>query len=169
MSSHAGPLAHDNLPPVTIDRTLAATPRPVIKARDYWLALRGEREMPAREEILPRDMRDFLAHVGLVEAMQLPDGSEDYAMRLMGGRIEEVFGAISKKPICEVLPPAIAARWRAVFDEVRNHRQPLVLTGRVAHENLRHLKYELFAAPLGEGANDDVPMIFGVLDLWAVT
>jgi hypothetical protein len=43
---------------------------------------------------------------------------------------------------------------------------PLVATSRVAYNNLRHLKQELFIAPLGEG--DEVRMLFGALDIWPV-
>jgi hypothetical protein len=66
-----------------------------------------------------------------------------------------------------VLPQETALRWRLVFDEVRKNGAPLAVSGRVAYENLRHLKYELFVAPLGEG--EVAGMIFGVLDIWPVT
>lgn len=157
----------DDLPPVLVDRSLSLTRAATIKGRDYWLGLRHGRAMPSRSDIVPRDMRDFLAHVGLIERVSLPDGAEDYAVRLAGGRIEDVYGPLSGRPIGATLPSETAARWRLVLNEVSRSRAPLAVSGRMAYANLRHLKYELFIAPLGEG--DTATMLFGALDVWPVT
>ena len=155
----------DDLPPVHIDRSLNVTRASTIKGRDYWLALRGNRCMPARADVLPRDMREFLPCVGLIE-LALGEGERDYVVRLAGGKIEEVFGSLTGRPIRDTLPPEIAARWRVVFDEVYRSKAPLVATSRVSFNNLRHLKQELFIAPLGEDGT--VQMLLGVLDIWPV-
>lgn len=156
----------DEMPPVHIDRSLHLTRASTIKGRDYWLALRGDKPMPARADITPRSMREFLPYVGLIELTALPEGGEDYAVRLAGGKIEEVFGSLTGQPIRNTLPPEIAARWRLLFEEVRRSKAPLVVTSRMAFNNQRHLKQELFIAPLGE--NGTVQMLFGVLDIWPV-
>lgn len=156
----------DDMPPVHIDRSLNLTRAATIKGRDYWLALRGNRLMPARADISPRDMREFLPNIGLAELVSLPGGDEDYAMRLAGGKIEEIFGSLTGQPIGKILAPEIAARWRLIFEEVRRSKAPLVASSRMAFNNLRHLKQELFIAPLGE--NGTVQMLFGVLDIWPV-
>ena len=161
------PSVPDDLPPVFVDRSLALTRTPTIKGRDYWNRLRGERPMPTRAEIVPRDMRVFLPQVGLVEAVPGADGVVDYTMRVAGGKVEEIFGPLTGQPISKSLPPETVSRWRLVFDEIRKGGVPLAVSGRVAYANLRHLKYELFAAPLGEEGN--VVAIFGVLDIWPVT
>lgn len=157
----------DGMPPVHIDRTLDHLTRaPVIKGRDYWRALRGDRPMPTRADIAPRDLREFLPHVGLMEALPIPGGGEDYFVRIAGGKMEEIFGPMTGQFIQSVLPPETAARWRVILDEVRRSRMPLAATSRVAYNNLRHLKQEVFIAPLG--ADGDVRMLFGVLDIWPV-
>lgn len=166
--SDDGPLSvPDDVPPVFVDRALALTRKATIKGRDYWLSLRGDRVMPARADISPRDMREFLPHVGLVERIAREEGGTDYAMRLAGGRIEEIFGPLTGLPLDVVLPPETAARWRKVFDEAARTSMPLAVSGRVAYGNLRHLKYELFIAPLDLDGKPD--MLFGVLDIWPVT
>ncbi|HEY7978287.1 MAG TPA: PAS domain-containing protein [Rhizomicrobium sp.] len=154
------------MPPVHIDRALNLTRASTIRGRDYWLALRGDRPMPARADISPRGMREFLPYVGLIELTALPEGGEDYSVRLAGGKIEELFGSLTGQSIRDTLPPEIAARWRLVCEEVRRSRMPLAATGRVAFNNQRHLKQEVFIAPLGE--NGTVQMLFGVLDIWPV-
>ena len=161
------PSVSDDLPPVFVDRSLNLTRVAPIKGRNYWNALRADRPMPARAEISPRDMREFLPHIGLVEVVAAPDGTIGYTMRVAGGKIEEIFGPLTGQPLANALPQETVLRWRLVFEEVRKGGVPLAVTGRVAHGNLRHLKYELFAAPLGEIGN--VGAIFGVLDIWPVT
>jgi len=159
-------LAHDDLPPVTIDRSLALTRPATIKARDYWMGLRGTRAMPMRTEIAPRGMRDFLAYVGLVEVLPRAEGGFDYAIRLAGDKIMQLYGQIARRPITEFLEPRIAARWVRVWDEVRSQAAPLAVSGRIAHGGMHYLKYELFTAPLGQDAA--VTHVFGVLDVWPV-
>jgi len=157
----------DDMPPVHIDRTLTHLTRAsTMKGRDYWLALRGDRDMPARAEISPRAMRDFLPFVGLIEWTAKPKGGEDYFVRLIGGKIEEIFGSMTGQFIDRTLPPDIAIRWRLVLDEVRKNGTPLAVSSRVAFNNLRHMKQELFVAPLGE--DGPVKTLFGVLDIWPV-
>jgi hypothetical protein len=156
------------MPPVHIDRTLNHLTRaPVIRGRDYWLALRGDRAMPTRADISPREMREFLPHVGLIESLPLPGGGEDYFVRIIGGKVEEIFGSLTGQFVQNTLPPEIAARWRVILDEVRRSKVPLVATSRVAFNNWRHLKQEVFIAPLGEG-DGEVRMLFGALDIWPV-
>ncbi|HVX57853.1 MAG TPA: PAS domain-containing protein, partial [Candidatus Saccharimonadales bacterium] len=127
---------------------------------------RGERAMPSRTDISPRAMRDFLPFVGLLEWTSRPNGGEEYFVRLAGGKIEEIFGSITGQFIDQTLPPEIATRWRLVLDEVRKNGTPLAVSSRVAFNNLRHMKQELFVAPLGEGGRETT--IFGVLDIWPV-
>lgn len=161
------PSFSDDLPPVFVDRSLNLMRAATIKGRDYWNSLRGTRPMPSRADVSPRDMREFLSHVGLVEVVAGTDGAVDYTMRIAGGKIEEIFGSLTGQPIAKSLPPETASRWRLVFDEIRKGGVPLAVTGRVAYANLRHLKYELFVAPLGE--DGEVGMILGILDIWPVT
>ncbi len=47
---------------------------------DYWNRLRGERAMPARAEIRPKDIRHALRHIHIYE----PAGMGDFRARLVG-------------------------------------------------------------------------------------
>jgi hypothetical protein len=161
------PYVSDDLPPVFVDRSLNLMRSATIKGRDYWNALRAGRPMPARADVSPRDMREFLPNIGLVEVVTAPDGTISYTMRIAGGKIEEIFGPLTGQPLADALPQETALRWRLVFDEVRQSGVPLAVSGRVAYANLRHLKYELFVAPLGEDGK--IGTILGVLDIWPVT
>jgi hypothetical protein len=156
----------NDMPPMVIDGSLTLVRPATIKARTYWDNIRGERSMPTRQDISPRDMREFLAHVALFEIHELADGTIDYRIRLAGSVVEEVFGPIGGKSIRETLPPDIAQRWRTFLDTVRKSAEPLRVTSRVAFQNKSWLASELFLAPLGQ--HGEVTMLFGAADMWPV-
>ncbi len=86
----------DQLPPMRIDHEVVLTREMPIKAYDYWRARRGTRIMPSRKDINPRDMREFVAHAGLIEVRPKAEGT-DYVVRLVGTQAEEIFGQITGK------------------------------------------------------------------------
>ncbi len=156
----------NDMPPMVIDGSLALVRPATIKARAYWDSIRGERTMPTRQDISPRGMREFLAHVVLFEIHELADGAIDYRIRLAGSVVEEVVGPIGGKPIGETLPPDIAHRWRTSLETVRKSTEPLRVTSRVAFQNESWLASEWFVAPLGQDGK--VAMLFGAADTWPV-
>jgi hypothetical protein len=143
-----------------IDHEVALTQAMPIKAYDYWRARRGTRIMPSRKDINPRDMREFLAHAGLIEVRPTADGIE-YVVRLVGTKAEEIFGLITGKTFQEFLPPEIEARWRQVCDEVRKSRGPVSVSGRLAYQGRHWLQTETFVGPLAEEGQEITMFLLG--------
>jgi len=142
-----------DLPPITIDPTVALTRPMTIKAYDYWQSARAGRAMPARKDIAPQAMRAFVGHVALVELRA-------------GARIEDAFGAITGRALPEFMPPRIEARWRMVMDKVIASAAPLRAASRVSFGGKTWLQAEVVLAPLGDGGT--VSMLFGAIELWPV-
>ncbi|HEY2071823.1 MAG TPA: PAS domain-containing protein [Rhizomicrobium sp.] len=157
-------LARTSGPPVEFDRSVSLTREMTAKAYEYWKAARGTRAMPARKDITPQTMRDFVQHVGLVEVRKMADGRATYFIRLAGSRIEHTFGAITGKTLSEFLPAQLEARWRLVFDAAREMKAPVRIASRLAFEGKSYLAAEVLLAPLGE--SDDVSMLFAGVDIW---
>ena len=156
--------AADAMPPVVVDAD-AALARPLtIKACDYWRACRGDRAMPARKDISPQGMREFVNNVGLVEVRRSAGGAVDYSIRLAGARIDSVFGSITGKMLGAFLPPQIEARWRGVFDAAVAASAPISVASRVAFGRKEYLAAEVFLAPLGE--DGQVSMLFAAVEVW---
>jgi len=155
-----------DLPPITIDPTVALTRPMTIKAYDYWQSARAGRAMPARKDIAPQAMRAFVGHVALVELRAGEGGKIDYVMRLAGARIEDAFGAITGRALPEFMPPRIEARWRMVMDKVIASAAPLRAASRVSFGGKTWLQAEVVLAPLGDGGT--VSMLFGAIELWPV-
>jgi hypothetical protein len=164
MSSIADLLARTNGPSIEIDRTVALTRDVTRKAHDYWLSRREGRPWPARRDITPQGMKDFVRNIGLVEIRTMADGHGTYFIRLAGAKIESVYGAITGKTLSEFLPAALEARWRMVFDAAIAERAPVRLATRVMFGGKSYLAAEVLLAPLGEG--DVVSMLYAAVDVW---
>ena len=164
MSSIADMLAHVGAPAIEFDKTVSLKREMTAKAYDYWKAVRGARPMPARKDMSPHGMREFMRHVGLVEVRRMADGRITYFIRLAGARIESVFGAITGKTLSEFLPAPLESRWRLVFDAARETRAPVRVGSQMMFGGKSYLVSEVLLAPLGEG--EDVTMLFAAVDVW---
>lgn len=159
----AGP--SDALPTMHIDREVSLTKPATIKVYDYWRARRGNRVVPLRKDIHPKDLKAYIGQVGLIEVKE-NDKGVDYLVRLAGSRLEEVMGPITGKLFSECLPSAIEVRWRMVCDEVRRSGGPLSVSGRVAHERRFWLQAEVFVGPLADENGKITQLLLGA-ETWS--
>jgi hypothetical protein len=147
----------EHLPPIKFDPVMKFQSAPLQEAFDYWDAIRGGRIMPTRAELLPRDMKRFISHVGMIEPMSKKTGVQDYFVRLAGSHVEEIFGPRTGRPLGEGVPPEIVARWRIGYDMVQRSAKPVKATARVAYKGKNWIEVEVLVAPLGE---DSTPSSF---------
>ena len=68
-----------------------------------WRKKAGARIMPARSEITPRDLKDVLRHIVLVERDTA--NPSQYSWRLAGSGVTEVLGSHTGKSFQECVPP----------------------------------------------------------------
>jgi hypothetical protein len=115
----------------------------------YWQSLRKNELLPARSDLVPSEMRKFMAHVGLIEFQERGCGVE-YSIRLAGSQWEAVFGSMKGRTLREFLPPDIEARWRDAFEPVRIQARPARVTTQIAFASKRWLDSEMFIAPLSD-------------------
>jgi hypothetical protein len=84
-----------------LDSVRAAMPHPTVfvpvdkvenpelkKLLDYWNEKRGDRDMPARADVCPQDLRSALKTLQLYDVI---DGGEDFYVRIMGGTVSGTF------------------------------------------------------------------------------
>jgi len=109
--------------PLQFDWDLHLTREPTRLASDYWQSRRQGRAMPARVDLNPAAMRKFTQHVGLIEIRRDRAPDAEYFIRRAGGEWEHVFGPMTGRFLDEFLPPQIEARWRQVFDAVREKQR----------------------------------------------
>jgi hypothetical protein len=94
-----------------------------------WKSKAGTRAMPAKSEITPRDLKDFLRDIILVH--RVAENPSQYVCRVIGTKVAEVVGHITGKTIEESAPSELSARWLECADLILNGGQPLRFLGRV--------------------------------------
>jgi len=148
-------------PPIVVDDDLQVRQAPLGAALAYWRARCRDRPMPARADLDPVDMREFLSNVLLAEVAAGPRGPE-IRMRLAGTEIEAIFGPMTGKALAEALPPDMVARWALMAEIVLAARGPVRFVTRIAHRAQEYVTAEALAAPLSSGGTD-IDMMFAVI------
>ncbi|HXC54703.1 MAG TPA: PAS domain-containing protein [Rhizomicrobium sp.] len=121
-------------------------------AAGYWRMLRGARNLPARAQLSPRDMRAILRHVVL---LRIIDGGRDYEYRIVGERFAWAYGVQFKGrhlSQVEAAAPEHGARMRELYEHVRNSAQPLAIQGWIGREvaDSRFVYYESVLLPFAD-------------------
>ena len=148
-------------PPIVVDYDLQFRQPQLGAALAYWRSCCGDRAMPARSDLDPVDMRQFLASVLLAEVVAGGRGPE-IRIRLAGTEIEAIFGPITGKPLAEALPADMVARWALLAQTVLAARGPVRFVTRIAYRGQEFVTAEVLAAPLS--AHDiDIDMMFAVV------
>ncbi|HEY4941244.1 MAG TPA: PAS domain-containing protein [Rhizomicrobium sp.] len=154
------------LPSIEVDRTLAFARPETQKGYTYWKSCCGTRSMPARADISPAGMREFIQHVGLLDWSE-QDGKTEFHIRLAGARIEQLIGAASGKRLHDIAPPVVLKRWNMIYRLVCDERRPFRFSSRMTALGKDYLASEVLVAPLSDDGKT-VSMLFGVLVAWPV-
>jgi hypothetical protein len=117
---------------------------------DIWRAKAGSRAMPKRAEMAPRDLKDFLRNIGILERIQ--ENPSSYMFRLMGSGLTQVAGHVTGKTFDESVPPDLLPRWIESCDLMLDGAKPLRFLGRVHLNGHEYLDAEHLYVPL---ANDN--------------
>lgn len=153
-------------PPIDVDWTLAFVRPENRKALAYWESICGERTMPARSDLSPRGMREFITHVSLVDVWPASGGGAvDYEITLQGSHCREVFGHLVRRKFSAGLSEVTARRLRECLNLVRDSARPVRLSTRVTAGGKFWLDSEAFMAPLSD-VPGKVATIIWVLVTW---
>jgi hypothetical protein len=124
------------------------------KLLELWRAKAGDRPMPRRSEITPRDLKDVLRNILLFERVE--KAPSRYRVRLIGTSLTSMAGDLTGKMIEEVLPADHLQRWVACGDLILDGGQPMRFMGRVHLSGKEYLNAENLFVPLANEANDPV-------------
>lgn len=116
---------------------------------ETWRAKAGDRIMPARSELTPRELKDVLRNIVVFE--RVAQNPSCYMFRLIGTGLTEVAGHVTGKTFEECVPPELVPRWNECGDLVLDGCQPLRFIGRVHLRGREYLDAEHLYVPL---AND---------------
>ena len=132
------------------DPTLAFSDPVYQQFLSLWRSKAGTRAMPAKSEITPRDLKDFLRDITVCH--RVAENPSQYVWRLIGTKVAEVVGHHTGKTLEESIPPELSVRWTECADLILDGGQPLRFLGRVHLKDREYLDAENLFVPL---ANDE--------------
>jgi hypothetical protein len=128
------------------ERLIFDSPK-LAQLRDIWLAVRGARALPMREDFTARILGRHLQHLTFVERVE-DNGTHRYRFRMFGSALARYIGDSTGKYLDEVVPPKFAASWFATYDLAIETRKPLRFVSRFRAAELEHVMAECLIAPL---------------------
>jgi hypothetical protein len=131
------------------DPTLAFTDPFYIRFLELWRAKAGGEPMPARSAMTPRDLKDVLRNIVVVQRDSA--NPSRYSWRVIGTGLTDILGHNTGKTMEESVPPQLLLRWIECGDLVLEGGQPLRFLGRVHLQGREYLDAEHLYVPL---AND---------------
>lgn len=126
---------------------------------DYWEKKRGTRRMPRRADIDALELKPYLRHLFLIEAL----GGGEFRYRLIGSEITERYGRNSTgKTVREIYGamPAICDWMTDMLLAVTQRARPVLASGPLSAINKDHVVSESLHLPLADDG-EIVTMIFG--------
>ncbi len=134
------------------DPTLAFEYPAHAKLLSVWREKAGDRPMPTRSQITPRDLKDILRHVVLIQREQ-GDPSR-YSWRLIGTSVSEIVGHHTGKHLDEHIPAEHLSRWTDSYDLILKSQKPWRFFGRVRIRERDYLDAEHLYVPLANDAGE---------------
>ena len=124
------------------------------KAFDLWTKLKGPRPFPARNEISPRDLADFLRNIVLVRVL---DAGNEFQFRIVGDAIVlaqgQSFQGLTTAEI-ELRLPGYGRMVKRAYQRIYAERKPLLLRGWFEHASTKRAFFnETLGLPLGPDAD----------------
>jgi hypothetical protein len=132
------------------DPTLAFNDPSHVHLLSVWKTKAGGRLMPARSELTPRDLKDVLRHVVLIE--REGEKPSRYTWRLIGTGVTDVVGHHTGKQLEDHIPPEHLSRWTDSYDLILESGQPWRFFGRVRIRTRDYLDAEHLYVPLANDA-----------------
>jgi hypothetical protein len=139
------------------DPTLAFTNPSHARFLEVWRQKAGARAMPARSQLTPRDLKDFLRNIVMFQR----DGVHRYSWRIIGTSVTDILGHNTGKSFEESVPVDLLPRWIECCDLILDGGQPLRFIGRVHFQGREYLDAEHLYVPLAND-NDQPTYIMGL-------
>lgn len=133
--------------------TLDQVENPLVRTGvSYWRALRGERHMPSRPQLQPRDMAGMLKNLVILRVL---DGGKDFEYRLVGDAQVQAYGFnFQNLRISQIIAvaPEFGNLMYGIYEHVRTTRDPFVVRGWIGKEvpDSKFVYHESAFLPLGE-------------------
>jgi hypothetical protein len=133
--------------------TLEEVENPLVRTgTNYWRQLRGEKHMPARAQLSPRDMAGILKNLVILRVI---DDGKDYEYRLVGDAQVQAYGFNFQNlrlSQIKAVAPEFGQLMYGIYEHVRTTREPFCVRGWIGKEvpDSKFVYHESAFLPLGE-------------------
>ena len=132
----------------------------LIRAYDYWNRIRGDRPMPSRRDIRPRDIQSLLPHIFLVDVLREP---MRFRIRLAGTEVNSRFGEeLTGQALEEIDLGTEAPRGLEIYAATVTEREPTLSMADYTRADGRPMRYRRLLCPLSTDGYV-IDMLFGVM------
>lgn len=121
-------------------------------ALSYWQFAAGDRDIPARTDLRPQLMKQFLPRLLLLDAVR-EEKRTRFRVRHSGTAIDARFGANTGAFLDEAYPEPYASRWTMMAGLSLRVRRPIRLSGSLGYQGMTYMTLEALLAPLGSNPN----------------
>ena len=122
----------------------------------YWESKKEDDRLPARGDIDPIDIPKLLPHIGLIDVI---DGGADFRYRLLGTRLNEVFGEdFTGQLVSETKQGEYGELLLDLYRSVVTERAPIVSESVFEYKGKEHLNIHRLLLPLAKDG-EEVDMI----------
>lgn len=112
---------------------------------DIWHRLRGSRDMPARRDFSPTDLKGHLGWIALIDVEYDP---ERYRFRLVGADIATGLSRDSSHQYLDaVYGPEFYETAVGSYRWILEHRKPIRAFGEMVHARKGHIRFESLDLP----------------------
>jgi hypothetical protein len=128
------------------DPSLAFSEPSYERLLNVWRSKVGARAMPKRSEMTPRDLKDVLRHLIVLERVERRPSR--YRVRLLGTRLTSMVGDRTGNLLEDVIPRDHLPRWVVCADLILDGGLPMRFIGRVHLQGKEYLNAENLFVPL---------------------
>ncbi|HTT96640.1 MAG TPA: PAS domain-containing protein [Rhizomicrobium sp.] len=143
------------------DKLIFDSPK-LAQLRDIWLAVRGDKALPRREDFTARILGRHLQGITFVERVE-EGGTRRYRFRMFGSGLARFIGDCTGKFLDEVVPPVFIDSWLATYDLGIDARNPLRFVSRFRAAELEHVQAECLVAPVTGGGGKPWGLLVSVV------
>ncbi|HEY0106680.1 MAG TPA: hypothetical protein VGB91_11400 [Rhizomicrobium sp.] len=131
---------------------------------ELWTRIAAGKTLPARGDLTPRAMKNFLSSVIVWDVLRGESGVR-FRLRVMGSGPQRIWGGKAGDFLDEVVPEPFRTRWHRLAHLSLALRAPLRCHGTVQFANQTYYHSETFQAPLaGEGDEPDALMFVHIVE-----
>lgn len=121
---------------------------------DWWLASKGNRAMPSRPELDPKDLIKILPYIYMVDIV---NGGDEYVIRLHGTALAEMMGVdcTGLRLWRDKETGQFGKAWRGkIYDQVYKNRMPVFYKFHLGDFGKNHIVTENILLPMSDKNGD---------------